>query len=96
MKPEHERSHEEKRTYVAQIPGSVPNLDKLIRFYQNDESILKGALLAVPVSNDDLLKKVLGELQNDSNIELTIGNYCNDPGVLLPLFSFSSEGIRNI
>ncbi|MBQ4818577.1 hypothetical protein [Aquimarina sp. MMG016] len=96
LKVEKERTKEEKRTYFTQIPDSIPNFEKLLRFYDNGDSVSGGSLLAVPVANDEKWKDVLDQLKNNSSIELTIDNYCNDNNALLELFSVPSAGLRTI
>ncbi len=96
LKPEDERTIEEKRTYFTQIPESVPGLDDLLRFYGQNESMSGTSLLAVPVANNMQWSNALKKLQNNAGAELTIGNYCNDKVRLIDVFSFSSTGIRAI
>ncbi len=96
LKPENQRSEEEKQTYFTQIPETVPGLQELLRFYDPNETVPAGSQLAVPVSNNEQWKTSKEKLQNNPSIEFTIGDYCNDKKGLVDLFSFSSVGVRNI
>lgn len=96
LKPENQRNSEEKQTYFTQIPDSIPELEKLLRFYDQNETIPTGSLLAVPVANNVQWRCAIEVLEKDSTTELTIGNYCNDKKGLVDLFSFSSAVIRKI
>ncbi|GAA4272693.1 hypothetical protein U6A24_08060 [Aquimarina gracilis] len=96
LKPEDERTKEEKSTYFTQIPDSVPRLEELLRFYKQDDVLTQGSILAVPVANNAQWTKTLEKLQNNPNIELTIQNFCNDQPGIVNAFNFSSSGLRAV
>ncbi len=96
LKPENQRTSEDKKTYFTQIPNSIPGLEELLRFYNQNEVMIEGTILAVPISNNETWQKTCIKLKNNPTIELTIGNYCNDKDGALDLFSFSSTGVRTM
>ncbi len=96
LKPEDQRTEEEKRTYFTQIPDSVPGLQKIIRSYEQNKSLLDGSQLAVPVANNSQWQNALEKLENNPGVVLTITRYCDDTTGLVDAFNFSSAGVRTI
>ncbi|MCX2680326.1 hypothetical protein OOZ15_10275 [Galbibacter sp. EGI 63066] len=96
LKPEEERSAEEKQTYLTQLPESIPGIEKLLKFYDQSTNITEGTELALPVSNNLEWKTALDKLRNNPRTALTIGNYCDDKNGLVSLFTFTSANIRSI
>ncbi|MBP0904184.1 hypothetical protein ACFSKN_08115 [Mariniflexile gromovii] len=96
IKPEQEKTLQEKQTYFTQITETAPGIDKLLKFYEQNSNLTEGLEFAVTVSNDLQWKEALELLKNNSRTELTIGNYCNGKSGLVNLFTFSSSNIRAI
>ncbi len=97
LKSEHERTLEEQRTYFTQIPDSVPGIENLLRFYdQNEGRLTANSLLAVPVANDEIWQNILLELKANTSFELMIEKYCKTNDHVISMFSFTSSGIRDI
>ena len=100
LKPEKEKSEEEKHTYFNQAfdQDDIKKLhfDKLLRFYDEGQNNDEGSVLALPVLKNEEWEEALKKLKNNSRTEFTIGNYCEGKDGLVNLFTFSSPSIRSI
>ena len=96
LRPEQERTLEQKQTYFTGIPSGVPNGEKLMGFYNQDSGRIKDSLLAVPVFNDAEWKAALNALQNNPRKKLSIGNYCEGSKGLAHMAIFNSSSLRTI
>ncbi len=96
MQPEKQRNPEDKHTYFTQIPDSIPGIEDLLRFYDQNEGAIEGSVLAVPVANTIQWKTFLEKLKKDPSTELTIGGYCKGKESDVDIFTFSSTEVRTI
>lgn len=96
LKPESEKSSEEKKTYFTHIPDSVPGIEDILRFYNQNENALKGSRLGIPVANDLKWENVLSEIKGDPRAELTITSFCGEKRGKIDPVQFSGAGIRTI
>ncbi len=96
LKFEKERSQEEKKTYFTQIPETVPEIERLLRFYDNHTTQNQGTILAYPVEDDEQWRAALKKLEKDPRTEFSIGNYCESGSELVDPYTFPSVNIRSI
>ncbi len=96
LKREKNRTTGEKQTYFTSIPQSVPDLGKLLKFYDKKTVPDAGTRLAVPVANNGTWKLAVEALGNDPRTPLTIADCCGKNGEMLSVFSFSSVEVRSI
>lgn len=97
LKPEKDRTAEEKQTYVTQSPSSIPGFDELLRFHDQKESLTEGALLAVPVANNQLWKQTIENIcKNPLSSELSISTICDRKSDSVQPLVLQSTGIREI
>ncbi|GAA4276777.1 hypothetical protein [Aquimarina mytili] len=96
LKSENERDPKERKTYFTQIPETIPELEHLLRFYDNGTTQTQGTILAYPVAIDEEWKAALKKLEENPRTEFSIGNYCEGTTGLINMYTFPSVNIRSI
>ena len=94
LKSEADRTVEEMQTFYAQIPESVPGIEKLLKFYQKNEDAIPVTELALPVAKDENWEKAIHELQSNARAVLSISNSCGPQDEMLELFTMPSATLR--
>ena len=94
LKTEADRTAEEKQTFYAQIPDSVPGIEKLLKFDEKNGNAIPATELALPVVKDENWQKAIEELQSNARAVLSISNSCGPQDEMLQLFTLSSATLR--
>ncbi len=95
MKYEPERPPNNRHTYFSQNPAELPGIERLIRFYsQNESGVATSTQLAVPVKCNAAWEAKILELKNNSRAELEIANPCDTNRSALSVYEFSSVNLR--